>query len=637
MQLTVWTYEGPPHVGAMRVATAMEGVHYVLHAPQGDTYADLLFTMIERRDRRPPVTYTTFEARDLGKDTAALFQTTLREAYERFRPEAVLVGASCTAELIQDDPAGLAKAAGLPVPVIPLELPSYQRKENWGAAETFYQIVRTLAAGRDAAADGNPSSSEGATRHPPLPAGISPARGEIGGFDAAANPSPQALTQSPRLQGCSLEDGGTAGARSISPLVGEMPGRAEGGDAGIDSSAEPEKTAADVHGEAAHFAPREVRRPTCNILGPTALGFRHRDDLVEIRKLLGAIGIDVAVVAPLGASPADIARLGEADFNVVLYPEIAGVAAKWLKRSFGQEFTTVVPIGFGATQDFVAEVRRLAGLPEADERQGEKGEGASTEAGSNLPWFSRSVDSTYLTGKRVFVFGDATHALAAARVATEEFGFTLCGLGTYAREFARDIRAAAREYGVEPLISDDYLDVEQAIVAAQPELVLGTQMERHVAKRLGIACAVISAPVHVQDYPARHSPQMGFEGANVLWDTWVHPLVMGLEEHLLGMFRDDFEFNDGAKPSHLGAGARVAAEPETSAAPASAAAPFPAAAADGETIALGWLTDAEAELRKIPFFVRGKARRNTEKFALERGLSEITVETLYDAKAHYSR
>jgi light-independent protochlorophyllide reductase subunit B len=47
MKLTLWTYEGPPHVGAMRIATAMEKVHYVLHAPQGDTYADLLFTMIE--------------------------------------------------------------------------------------------------------------------------------------------------------------------------------------------------------------------------------------------------------------------------------------------------------------------------------------------------------------------------------------------------------------------------------------------------------------------------------------------------------------------------------------------------------------------------------------------------------------
>ena len=68
MQLTLWTYEGPPHVGAMRVATAMTDVHYVLHAPQGDTYADLLFTMIERLPRRPPVTYTTFQARDLGGD-----------------------------------------------------------------------------------------------------------------------------------------------------------------------------------------------------------------------------------------------------------------------------------------------------------------------------------------------------------------------------------------------------------------------------------------------------------------------------------------------------------------------------------------------------------------------------------------
>lgn len=58
----------------MRVATAMEKLHYVLHAPQGDTYADLLFTMIERRGKRPPVTYTTFEARDLGKDTAQIFQ-----------------------------------------------------------------------------------------------------------------------------------------------------------------------------------------------------------------------------------------------------------------------------------------------------------------------------------------------------------------------------------------------------------------------------------------------------------------------------------------------------------------------------------------------------------------------------------
>ena len=36
-----------------------------------------------------------------------------------------------------------------------------------------------------------------------------------------------------------------------------------------------------------------------------------------------------------------------------------------------------------------------------------------------------------------------------------------------------------------PLITDDYLEVEAKVAELQPELVLGTQMERHIAKRLG--------------------------------------------------------------------------------------------------------------------------------------------------------
>ena len=259
----------------------------------------------------------------------------------------------------------------------------------------------------------------------------------------------------------------------------------------------------------------------------------------------------------------------------------------------------------------------LAGLDAATVLAGE---------GSRLPWYSRSVDSNYLTGKRVFVFGDATHAIAAARVASSELGFKVVGLGTYSREFAREVREAAKAHDVEPLITDDYLEVEATIAELQPELVLGTQMERHIAKRFGIPCAVISAPVHVQDFPARYSPQMGFEGANVLFDDWVHPLMMGLEEHLVGMFRDDFEFHDGARPSHLGAAAKPAAA-------ATEPAPQPAAANTN----LHWADEAQSELSKIPFFVRGKARRNTELFARERGVATITVETLYDAKAHFGR
>jgi len=539
LKLTLWTYEGPPHVGAMRIATGMRELHYVLHAPQGDTYADLLFTMIERRDQRPPVTYTTFQARDLGGDTAELFKTAARDAYERFNPQALLVGASCTGELIQDDPGGLAKALNLPVPCVPVELPAYQRKENWGASETFYQLVRSFA-----------------------------------------------------------------GANAPAPGT-ERPARPEG------------------------------QRPTCNILGPTALGFRHRDDVTEITRLLAQLGIDVAIVAPMGATPADLARLGEADFNVVLYPETADLTAQWLERTFKQPAVRTVPIGVGATREFIREVAEVAGVDPTPLLENET---------TRLPWYSRSVDSTYFTGKRVFIFGDATHVVAAARVANEEFGFEVVGIGTYAREFAREVRAAAKLYDVEALITDDYLEVEARIADLRPELVLGTQMERHIAKRLNIGCAVISAPVHVQDFPARYSPQMGFEGANVLFDTWVHPLAMGLEEHLLTMFREDFEFNEDNALSHLGAGERGSKVPHTASpsAPSFSEAEIPAPESPDpqgtdQVYVPVWAEDAERELRKIPFFVRGKARRNTETFASERRLETITMDTLYDAKAHFGR
>ena len=517
MKLSVWTYEGPPHVGAMRVATAMKGLHYVLHAPQGDTYADLLFTMIERRDHRPPVTYTTFQARDLGADTANLFKTACREAYERFQPKAIIVGASCTAELIQDDPGGMAETMGLDVPVIPLELPSYQRKENFGADETFFQIVRALA-------------------------------------------------------------------RPV------------------------EKTA----------------QVSVNLIGPTALGFRHRDDITELSALLSDLGVSVNVCAPYGATPSDAARLGAAHANVLMYPETGEAACRWMERELGLPYTKVVPIGVGATRDFVAELAALLGI-----------EARLDECRLRLPWYSASVDSTYLTGKRVFLFGDGTHVAAAARIARDEMGFEVVGLGCYNREQARMIRSLAKDFGVEALISDDYLEVERRIEELAPEMILGTQMERHIGKRLGIPCAVISAPVHVQDFPARYSPQMGIEGANVIFDTWVHPLVMGLEEHLLHMFREDFEFHDAAGASHHGG---KAVSPAGAGDPPGALPPHSRPISEPMKMAeVIWLAEAEKELRRVPFFVRGKARRNTEIYASERGVTEISVDTLYEAKAHYAR
>lgn len=608
MELAVWTYEGPTHMGALRVATAMRGVHCLLHAPQGDSYADLLFTMIERRPGRPPVSYTSFQQRDLGRSTADLIKEAARAAYERFRPEVLLIGESCTAELLQDQAGSLVRGLGLPVPVLPLDLPSWSRKETWGAGETFHRLVRALL-------------------KPRAPA-----------------------TGAPR------------------------PTRAAG------------------------------QAPRANLLGPIALGFRCRDDVTAVSRLLAALGVEVNVVAPLGARPTDLLRLPEADFNICLYPEIAESTCAWLERTFRQPWVRAVPIGIGATREFLDEVARLANEPEVTAAAARLAGSASAPGGVSasgfgsetrtyaprLPWYSQSVDATYLTGKRVFIFGDATHALAAARIVDQELGMRVVGLGTYLREQARPVREAAQSHGLEALITADYLEVEAAIAASHPELVLGTQMERHVAKRLGIPCAVISAPAHVQDFPARHAPQMGFEGADVIFDTWIGPLMMGLEEHLLTMFRGDFEFDE--EPAHLersqplgaaeavignapsraqtavsagdgsGGGSQASGQPANAvnggfaatlpawdpAQPPSPSAPLSphptsssavagSAAASAVANEPVWDPLAENELKKIPFFVRGKARRNTECFARERGIATITVETLYDAKAHFGR
>jgi len=374
MELSLWTYEGPPHIGAMRVATSMRDVHYVLHAPQGDTYADLLFTMIERRDKRPPVSYTTFQARDLGGDTANLLKTSIRDAYDRFQPQALMVGESCTAELIQDQPGSLASGMNIPVPVVPLELPSYSKKENWGASESFYYLVRHV------------------------------------------------LAHESTQQRNTLKN--------------------ESADASVD----------------------ENRRPSANILGPTSLGFRCRDDVVEISKLLTSIGIDINVVAPLDATTEDLRAIPDADFNISLYPETSRTVCTWLERTFKQPTIKTVPIGVNATLAFIEEIETLTGIDASAIKDSEQ---------SRLPWYSRSVDSTYLTGKRIFIFADGTHALAAARIARDELGFTVVGLGTFSREMAKEVRALAKEFDLDALITDDYLEVEEHIAASHPELVLG--------------------------------------------------------------------------------------------------------------------------------------------------------------------
>ena len=71
--------------------------------------------------------------------------------------------------------------------------------------------------------------------------------------------------------------------------------------------------------------------------------------------------------------------------------------------------------------------------------------------------------------------------MTAARIARDEMGFEGgVGLGCYNREFARSRSPSGEGLRLEALITDDYLEVGRRIEDASPEMILGTQMERHI-------------------------------------------------------------------------------------------------------------------------------------------------------------
>ena len=174
----------------------------------------------------------------------------------------------------------------------------------------------------------------------------------------------------------------------------------------------------------------------------------------------------------------------------------------------------------------------------------------STMTELRLPWWSRSVDSTYLTGKRVFVFGDATHAIAAARVAATGDGLR----GRWprlptAREFrparsraaAKHLRCRAADY--RRLSGSRGGHRSRCAAGADPRHPDGASYRkapRHSLRR------DLMHPFMFRTSRRATPPSWAGKARTSSSTRWVHPLVMGLEEHLLGMFRDDFEFNDGA-------------------------------------------------------------------------------------------
>jgi light-independent protochlorophyllide reductase subunit B len=331
---------------------------------------------------------------------------------------------------------------------------------------------------------------------------------------------------------------------------------------------------------------------------------------------LSELYIEVNEIIPEGGLVTNLKNLPKAWFNLVPYRETGLMTAQYLEKEFGLPFIDITPMGIVDTAACLREIGEIIEKTENScfsgnrsnqetkillKKKIEKYIDQQTRFVSQAAWFSRSIDCQNFTGKKAVVFGDATHAASMTKILAREMGIRVSCSGTYCKHDGDWFRDQVQGFCDEVLITDDHTQVGDMIARIEPSAIFGTQMERHIGKRLDIPCGVISAPVHIQNFPLGYRPFLGYEGTNQIADLVYNSFTLGMEDHLLEIF-----------------GGHDTKEVITK-----------SLSTDSN---LTWSKEGLSELNKIPGFVRGKVKRNTEKFARENGMTEITIDTMYAAK-----
>ena len=561
MKLAYWMYAGPAHIGTLRVASSFKNVHAIMHAPLGDDYFNVMRSMLERERDFTPVTASIVDRHVLARGSQEKVVETITRKDREEKPDLIVLTPTCTSSILQEDLQSFVERATMESKsdVVLADVNHYRVNELQAADRTLEQIIRFY-----------------------------------------------------------IEKGKKEGKLNTTKTL----------------------------------------KPSANLLGMFTLGFHHQHDSRELKRLLNDLGVEVNQVVPEGGSISKLKELPKAWFNVVPYREIGLMAASYLEKDLGIPFVSTTPMGVIDTASFIREVTAVinkckkdissitpmarGNCKEAttgviDKNQEKSGQvlidgleknpphfvgsigdsvlsetqlqdisneeyiDQQTRFVSQAAWFSRSIDCQNLTGKKAVVFGDATHAASMTKILAREMGIRVSCSGTYCKHDSDWFREQVQGFCDQVLITDDHTQVGDMIARIEPAAIFGTQMERHIGKRLDIPCGVISAPVHIQNFPLGYRPFLGYEGTNQIADLVYNSFTLGMEDHLLEIF--------GGHDTKQVITKSLSTDSN-----------------------LTWTDDGLGELNRIPGFVRGKIKRNTEKYARENNISQISMEVMYAAK-----
>jgi len=537
MKLAYWMYAGPAHIGTLRVASSFKNVHAIMHAPLGDDYFNVMRSMLERERDFTPVTASIVDRHVLARGSQEKVVENITRKDKEERPDLILLTPTCTSSILQED---------------------LQNFVNRASMESDCDVIL---------ADVN--------------------HYRVNELQAAD--------------------------RTLEQIVRYYIEKA--------------KKELEFNGNNNFF--EKTKKPSANIIGFFTLGFHNQHDCKELKKLLNDLDIEINEILPEGGDVNSLKNLPKAWFNIVPYREVGLMTAIYLEKEFNMPYTSITPMGLVDMANFIREmglicknvlqteflVSDTSTIKEDKEANSNTLMSAKilnknffenyidkqTHFVSQAAWFSRSIDCQNLTGKKTVVFGDATHAASMTKILVREMGIHVVCAGTYCKHDADWFREQVSGYCDQVLITDDHSQIAEIISKLEPAAIFGTQMERHVGKRLDIPCGVISAPVHIQNFPLGFRPFLGYEGTNQISDLVYNSFSLGMEDHLLEIFNghDNKEVVTRSYSSENN---------------------------------FNWNKDALNELSKVPGFVRSKVKRNTEKYASSKNITTISIDIMYAAK-----
>ena len=625
MKLAYWMYAGPAHIGTLRVASSFKNVHAIMHAPLGDDYFNVMRSMLERERDFTPVTTSIVDRHVLARGSQEKVVENITRKDKEEKPDLILLTPTCTSSILQEDLQNFVNRASLEADcdVMLADVNHYRVNELQAADRTLEQIVRFYM---------------GKKQKTSIKKTTYPSANIIGVFTLGFH-NQHDCRELKRL----CNDLGIQ-INQVIPEGGSIKNLKSLGRAWFNIVPYRE-----VGLMAAHYLEKEFSMPYVNT---TPMGVI--DTATFVREVARIVNTIAGPIKQTGQSSdyinvtqnpegferdnngSSLSPKNFSTFNSILTPtrsvvdnvndpkkifELAQMttrqeSSEWELKSVEQSSSERSSDELGLSSPRAKlrgeksiesiESLRLAttdpvGVKQATLNKIEEYIDSQTRFVSQAAWFSRSIDCQNLTGKRVVVFGDGTHAASMTKILAREMGIRVSCAGTYCRHDADWFREQVEGFCDEVLITEDHTQVGDMIARIEPAAIFGTQMERHIGKRLDIPCGVISAPVHIQNFPLGYRPFLGYEGTNQIADLVYNSFTLGMEDHLLEIF-----------------GGHDTKEVITKAL--------------SNQDSLNWAPDGIAELNKIPGFVRGKVKRNTEKFARENNITEITVEVMYGAK-----